>query len=62
MIGLESVRQDADWSDTSTRRSMRRSHPTSSAFRARLAIALRVAADRVDRPSSATLGSSSSKA
>lgn len=59
MIGLESVRKESEWSEPSVRRSARQSRPT---FRVRLAIALRFAADRLDRKSSAGLGSSSSAA
>ncbi len=59
MIGLETVRQESEWSEPTVRRRARRSRPT---FRGRLAIALRFAADRLDRKSSAGLGSTSSAA
>ena len=62
MIGLDSARKASEWSEMSVRRSARRSGPTSSTFRVRLAIALRFAADRLDRTPSAPLGSSGSAA
>ena len=62
IIGLDSVREASEWSEPSVRRSPRRSRPTRSAVRVRLAIALRFAADRLDRPTSASLGSSGSTA
>jgi hypothetical protein len=61
MIGLESVRTAPD-SDASVPRSARRSRPIFSTVRVRLAVALRFAADRLDRTPSAGLGSSSSAA
>jgi hypothetical protein len=62
MIGLESVRKESEWSEPTVRRSARRSRPAPSPFRVRLATGLRLAADRLDRRSSAGLGSSSSPA
>ena len=58
IIGLDSARQDAEWSEASARRSERRTRSKPSGFRVRLAIALRSAADRLDRPTAAPLGSS----
>ena len=58
IIGLDSVRQEAEWFEVTDSRSARRSRPTTSTFRTRLAIALRFAADRLDRPSATSLGSS----
>lgn len=52
MIGLESVRKDAEWSEPTVRRSARRSRTTPSTFRIRLARALRFTADRLDRTTS----------
>lgn len=62
MIGLESVRKESEWSEPSVRQSARRSRPASSPVRLRLAGALRFAADRLDRKTSAALESSSSAA
>jgi len=58
MIGLDSVRQEADSSESSARRSARRSSPARSGLRVRLAVALRSTADRLDRPTTTSLGSS----
>ena len=60
MIGLGHVHKDSEWSKPPVRRSARRSR--SSTFRARLAVALRYAADRLDRRPSPALESSSSAA
>jgi hypothetical protein len=62
MIGLESVRKEFEWSEPSVSRSAQRSRPVASRFRVRLASALRFVADRLDRKSSAALGTSSSSA
>ena len=61
MIGLDSARKESEWSDTPVRVPAR-SQPTTSAFRIRLASALRLVADRLDRTPSAHLKSSSSAA
>ena len=61
-IGLDSARMASERSETSVRRSARRSQPTPSTFRARLAIALRFAADRLDRTPSPAIESSGSPA
>ena len=60
MIGLGHVRKDSEWSKPPVRRSARRSRP--STLRVRLAIAVRYAADRLDRRPSPALESSSSAA
>ena len=57
MIGLDHVRKESEWSEPPGRRSARRSR--SSTFRARLAVGLRIAADRLDRRPSPALASSS---
>jgi hypothetical protein len=62
MIGLESVRKESEWTEPSVRPSARRSRPTPSTFRVRLANALRFAADRLDRRTPAAQGSSRSAA
>ena len=56
IIGLDGVRQEADWSESSARRSARRSSPARSGLRVRLALTLRSAADRLDRPTATSLG------
>jgi hypothetical protein len=58
MIGLDSIRKEAEWSEPTTNRAT----PKASAFRARLAKALRFAADRLDRRTSTGLGSSNAAA
>jgi len=60
MIGLESVRKDAEWSEPTNQNNARRSTP--SPLRTRLAFALRSAADRLDRTTSGGMGSSRSTA
>ena len=62
MIGLDSVRKASEWSDESVRHAARRYPATPSASRVRLAIALRFAADRLDRTTSTGLESSGSVA
>ncbi len=59
MIGLESVRQEADRTEPSDPVAVRRSRLARSTLRVRLAAALRIAADRLDRGTSPALGSSS---
>lgn len=62
IIGLDSARMASEWPQASTDRSARRFRPAAPAFRSRLAIALRFAADRLDRTPSRALGSRSSAA
>jgi hypothetical protein len=60
MIGLDSARKESDWAEAPVR-TPARSGPNKSTVRIRLANALRVAADRLDRTPPA-LGSSGSAA
>jgi hypothetical protein len=62
VVGLEVARRSSEWSEVSVRRSARRSRPARSHFRVPLAMALRSVANRLDRSTSAALGSSSSAA
>ena len=61
MIGLESIRMDADSSD-SLACPYPRSRPKPSGVRVRMAKALRLVANRLDRPTPAPLGTSGSTA
>ena len=61
IIGLDSTRTESDWAKTPVRASAR-SRPTPPTVRVRLASALRLVADRLDRRPSSPLGSSSSAA
>ena len=62
IIGLDSAREASEWPEPSARRSAQASRPVASTVRVRLAIALRSAADRLDRRPSSSLGSSRSAA
>jgi hypothetical protein len=62
IVGLELARRSSEWSEESVRRSARRSRPARSYVRVPLAVALRSVANRLDRSTSAGLGSSSSAA
>jgi hypothetical protein len=62
LIGLEVARRSSEGSEPSDRRSARRSRPARSRVRGPLAIVRRSVANRLDRPMSAGLGSSSSAA
>ena len=60
IIGLDGAPTASDGSHAPVRAPARRSRATTSTFRVRLAIALRFAADRLDRTPQAALGASSS--
>ena len=59
MIGLDSIRKEAETLELTRRRATQRSRPKPSTFRVHLANALRFTADRLDRRTPASLGSSS---
>jgi hypothetical protein len=61
MIGLDSARKESEWSEAPVRVPAR-SRQSTSTIRIRLASALRLVADRLDRTPSSPLGSSSSAA
>ena len=59
MIGLDNAHESSEWSEPSVRRSAWRSRPVAPTIRVRLAVALRSAADRLDRTPSALRPSTS---